>query len=121
MKKVTYNVFYKPVMQFIYGDGTVAQPDLGLFSNESDASLAIGLMYDIENTLRKKLTVKLSRDHKVEERQIIETQKVPYYNNLKEFANDNAYMKLFALQEGFSKLNILVDNAIGRHSYFINE
>lgn len=121
MKKITYNVFYRPVMKFIHKDRTVSQPDLGLFSDESDASLAIGLMYDIENTLGKNLIVKLSPDHKVEEKHIIETQNVPYYNSLQEFAKDNSYMKLFAQQEGFSELNILVDNAIERHSYFINE
>ena len=67
-KKITYNIFYKPVVEFIHMDGTIFRPNLWLFTEEEDASLAINLMYDIESTLRKKLIVKLSPEHWVEEK-----------------------------------------------------
>ena len=121
MKKVTYNVFYKPVMECVHWSGKKTKLDLGLFTEEADAQIAMNLMYGIQDVLSKGLLVKLDFEHCVEEIQILETEQVPYYNNLKEFAAKNSYMQYYLQKEGAGKLNRMVDNAIGRYHYMVNE
>ena len=120
MKKITYNVFYTPVMKFIHKDGSITEPYLGLFENASDADLAIRLIYEIEPVLREYLCIKVSNDRKVEEKQILESKRVEYYKSLKEFASKDNFMKLYAEKAGYNKLNVLVDYELSRHSYMLN-
>ena len=112
MKKVTYNVFYKPKIVIIDSTARILQISLGLFEENADAQKAVKLIHKIEPAIRKDFPYKIHKEHNIEETLILESQPVHYYSNLKDFIQDNHYVKHFIQKEGINELNKLIKNDI---------
>ena len=112
MKKVIYNVFYKPKIVIIDSTARILQISLGLFEENTDAQKAVKLIHKIESAIREDLPFKIHNEHNIEETLILESQPVHYYSNLKDFIQDNHYVKHFIQKEGINELNKLIKNDI---------
>ena len=121
MKKKVFNVLYVPELKILDKNMLMETENLGYFENETDATLALNLMYKVEPFLKQQLGVSLIRESSVVEQLIPEEQIIPYYKSLLDFALTNVIMQEYAKQKGFSAVEKMIENVKTTHKGMFNE